>query len=256
MLKIVGSWAMWNILPFYTKYCNINKQFIHIMLEHQISYEDILKAGMQFGRKKTVFNPAMKQYVYTVRDGICIIDLLKTQAQLTYTTEYLKKIIANNGMILFVALTKQSVDSTRDLAQSLNMPYVLDRWIGGSLTNYKVIAARVKRLEEMEQQMTTGELDKYTKKERLMFSREMEKMKVHFEGLKRLTRMPDLVFVSSLKESALPIREAKKMGIQVAGIANTDANPDIVNYVIPANDRSKKSVDLILNRLQEELSSK
>ena len=133
------------------------------------------------------------------------------------------------------------------------MPYVVDRWIGGTLTNYKVINSRVKKLEELEKATKSGELDKYTKKERMMFNKELQKMSVHFEGLKKLIRMPDVVFVSSLKESALPVREAKRMGVKTLGIANTDSNPEDMDYVIPANDRSKKSVDLIMEIIKNEL---
>ena len=224
-------------------------------IQTQVPYEDMLKAGMHFGRKKTVFNPLMSRYVFTVRDGICIIDLLKTKAQLKNSIEFLKATLAKGGTILFVALTKQSVGSTKELAEALNMPYVLDRWIGGTITNYKVINSRVKKLEELEKATKSGELDKYTKKERMMFNKELQKMSVHFEGLKKLIRMPDAVFVSSLKESALPVREAKRMGIKTLGIANTDSNPDDMDYVIPANDRSKKSVDLIMEIIKNELTT-
>lgn len=219
----------------------------------QLNYEDMLKAGMHFGRKKTVFNPKMEKYVFTVKEGICIIDLLKTQAELQKTSEYLKKIIDGNGLVLFAALTKQSTDSVKDLAVSLNMPYVIDRWLGGTLTNHKVIYGRVKKLEEMEHEQKSGGLDKYTKKERLMFDREIKKMGKSFEGLRKLTRMPDVVFVSSLKDSALPVREAKRMKIPVVAIANTDAEPSDAQYLIPANDRSKKSIDLIVGALKQEL---
>ena len=194
-------------------------------LVKQMDYEEMLKAGMHFGRKKTVFHPGMERYVFTVRDGICIIDLIKTQAQLRNTIEAVKKVVKESGLVLFVSLTKQSSEGIKDLAESLNMPYVLDRWLGGTLTNFKIINSRVKRLEEMEKQQKTGELDKYTKKERLGFEKEIKKMQRNFEGLKKLTRLPDLVFVTSLKESALPVREAKRMGIKVAAISNTDANP-------------------------------
>ena len=228
---------------------------MNIMTETHIPYEDMLKAGMHFGRKKTVFNPRMQPYVYTVRDGICIIDLLKTQAQLGITGEFLKKTMQSGGIILFVALTKQSVDGIKDLAMALGMPYVIDRWLGGTLTNFKVINNRVKKLEEMEKALKAGEMDKYTKKERVMLSKEMAKMTTHFEGLKKLTRMPDVVVVSSLKESALPIHEATKMGVKVVAITNTDSDPNTVNYIVPANDRSKKSVDLILEALKTELRS-
>ncbi len=219
-----------------------------------ISYEDMLKSGMHFGRKKTVFNPKMEPYVYMVRDGICIIDLLKTQAQLVNTTQFLKKTIEGGGLILFVGITKQSSGGIKELAEALNMPYIIDRWIGGTLTNFKNINGRVKSLEEMEKTEKAGGYDKYTKKERLLKTREMTKMSTRFEGLKKLTRMPDVVFVSSLKESALPVHEAKKMGVKVAAITNTDSNPASVNFIVPANDRSKKSVDLILEALKRDLS--
>lgn len=222
----------------------------------QVDYEDMLKAGMHFGRKKTVFNPAMERYVFTVKDGICIIDLLKTQIQLKNSTEFLKKILESGGLILFVSLTKQASESVKDLAESLKMPYVLDRWLGGTLTNFKVVNDRVKKMEEMENAQKTGELEKYTKKERTVFAKELEKMQTKFGGLRQLTRIPDVVFVSSLKESALPVHESKITGVKVVGIANTDSNPDEVDYVIPANDRSKKSVDLIIQTIKNSLTSK
>ena len=223
--------------------------------DNLISYDDMLKAGAHFGRKKTVYNPKMAPYVYTVRDGICIIDLLKTQIELVSMVKFLKKTAENGGLMLFVGLTKQSSGGIKELAEALNMPYVIDRWIGGTLTNFKVINDRVKKLEEMEKGLKTGVYDKYTKKERLMLTREMNKMSMHFEGLKKLTRIPDVVFVSSLKESALPLHEAKKMGVTRVAITNTDSNPDSVDYIVPANDRSKNSVDLILVALKRELAT-
>ncbi len=220
-----------------------------------IPYEDMLKAGMHFGRKKTVFNPGMGKYVFTVRDGICIIDLLKTQDQLKEAIDFLKKNVQEGKLVLLVAPTKQSSESVKALALDLGMPYVLDRWLGGTLTNFKVINSRVKHLEEMERQRATGALDKYTKKERLLFDRLLAKMSRNFEGLKKLTRIPDAMFVTSLREGQLPIKEAQAMGVKVVGIANTDANPKTINYVIPANDRSKKSVDLLVERISLELKS-
>lgn len=222
----------------------------------QLNYEDMLKAGMHFGRKKTVFNPKMKKYVFTVKEGVCIIDLLKTQAELGIATEYLKKVLASGGLVLFVAPTKQSVDSVKDLALSLGMPYVVNRWLGGTLTNFKIISGRVKHLEEMERQKKAGELDKYTKKERLLFEREIKKMDENFGGLRKLTKMPDVVFVASLKDGALPVHEATIMKVPVVAITNTDSDPEDAKHVIPANDRSKKSVDLIVEALKKDLTAK
>jgi len=223
-------------------------------MEQEVNYEDMLKAGMHYGRKRTVLNPSMNRYVFTVRDGICIIDLLKTQAQLKNSVEFLKKTLKSGGMVLFTGITKQSSESMKNLAEAFNMPYVIDRWLGGTLTNYKVINARVKKLEELENDMKTGALDKYTKKERVVLSKELAKMTTRFHGLKKLTRLPDAIFVSSLKESSLAVKEAKKLGIKVIGIANTDSNPEEIDYVIPANDRSKRSTDLIVDIIIKELA--
>lgn len=211
---------------------------------------------MHFGRKKTVFNPKMKKYVFTVKEGICIIDLLKTQSEAEIASEFIKKTLDNGGLVLFVGLTKQSADGIKDLADSLNMPYVIDRWLGGTLTNFKIISGRVKTLEEMEKKMKSGELEKYTKKERLMFERELKKMEQRFGGLRKLTRIPDLVFVSSLKESELPVKEADKLDIKVVAVSNIDSDPAEADYVIPANDRSKKSLDLIITALKSYLLNK
>jgi small subunit ribosomal protein S2 len=134
------------------------------------------------------------------------------------------------------------------------MPYVLDRWLGGTLTNFRVMSDRIKKLEEMEQSQKGGDLEKYTKKERTMFAKELEKMQTKFGGLKKLTRVPDAIFVSSLKESELPVHEAKIMGVKIVGIANTDSNPDEIDHIIPANDRSKKSVDLLIEAIKKEVS--
>ncbi|MCC6934361.1 MAG: 30S ribosomal protein S2 [Candidatus Yanofskybacteria bacterium] len=221
-----------------------------------IPYEEMLQAGMHFGRKRTVFNPTMGQYVFSVRDGICLIDLLKTQAALSSAIDLLNKTLQEGGLVLFVAPTKQSQESMRALADAAGMPYVMDRWLGGTLTNFKVINARVKRLIQLEEDKAAGRWEKYTKKEQLELSRELAEMTRNFEGLKKLTRMPDMVVVSSVREGALAIHEATKMGVKVMSIANTDANPKGLVQVIPANDRSKKSVDLLLVAMREHLQTK
>ncbi len=220
-----------------------------------VSYEDMLEAGMHFGRKRTVFNPRMKDYVFTVRDGICIIDLLKTQEAIASTVEFLNATLQGGGLVLWVAPTKQSADGIKALAEKTQMPWVLDRWLGGTLTNFKIINARVKRLVEMEDDRAAGRWEKYTKKEQLEMSREMEDMKKKFEGLKKLTRIPDVVVVASLKEGALAVHEALGTGVKVVALANTDADPDRITRVIPCNDRSKKSVDLVLDAIRDNLKT-
>jgi small subunit ribosomal protein S2 len=221
-----------------------------------IEYEAMLQAGMHFGRKRTVFNPAMGTYVFSVRDGICLIDLLKTQEALGKAIDTLNATLQAGGLVLFVAPTKQSQESVFALAEKAGMPYVLDRWLGGTLTNFKNINGRVKRLIQLEEDQAAGAWEKYTKKEQLELSRELAEMKRNFHGLKKLTRMPDMVFVASVKEGALAIHEAKKMGVKIIAIANTDANPAGLVGVIPANDRSKKAIDLIVNAITANLETK
>ncbi|MEK7514761.1 MAG: 30S ribosomal protein S2 [Patescibacteria group bacterium] len=218
-----------------------------------LAYEDMLKAGMHFGRKRTVFHPGMDEFLFTVKDGICIIDLLKTQEKLIAAAEELKTALTSGKLVLFVAATKQAEEGIRAIADEVQMPYVLTRWLGGTLTNFKVINSRVRKLEELEKMAAEGGLEKYAKHEQVRMRRELAKMQDRFGGLKRLTRMPDLVFVASLKEGKLAVSESARMNVPVIAIANTDSNPRDIAVAIPANDRSKISVDLLLNTIREQL---
>lgn len=219
------------------------------------SYEDMLKAGMHFGRKKTIFHPHMKQFVYTAKDHIYLLDLVKTFAALEQSIEYVKKSIIEGKLILFVGVTKPSSDPIRATAEALGMPYVVERWLGGTLTNYKIIISRVKHLEHLESENASGGFDKYTKKERLLKEREIASLKKKYDGIRKLTRVPDIMFVASLKESQLPIREAHSLGIKTIGIVNTDSDPKQLDYPIPANDNAKKSVELILEAIKKSCQS-
>ncbi len=218
-----------------------------------IPYEKMLEAGTHFGRKRTVFSPAMGQYVYSVRDGICIIDLLKTQEALHGAISFLNDALAAGNLILWVAPTKQSQEAIRALADATGMPYVTERWLGGTLTNFKIISGRVKHLVQLEEDRAAGRWEKYTKKEQLELSRELDDMRTKFEGLKKLTRIPDVMVVASLKEGALAVHEALKSSVRIVALANTDASPTGIAQVIPLNDRSKKAVDLVLDTLRENL---
>ncbi len=216
-------------------------------------YENMIKAGMHFGRKKSFFHPRMKPFIYTLKENLYIIDLIKTRDLLTKAAEFLKTAKAEGKTIIFVGTSKQSAEAVKSVAQALGMPFVTNRWLGGTLTNFKTIMARVKHLDDLESQKTAGAFEKYTKKERLMLEKEMDSLRVRFEGIRKLTKVPDVVFVASLKDGAITVREAKRMGIQVVGIVNTDSNPDDLDYAIPANDNSKKSVELIMETIKNEL---
>ena len=215
------------------------------------AYEDMVKSGMHFGRKKTIFHPNMKPYVYTLKDNIYILDLIKTTDSLIRAIDFLKKAIAEGKMILFVGLTKQSVEATKTTAETLGMPYVINRWLGGTLTNFKTITSRVKYLEDLEKKQTEGGFEKFTKKEKVLKDREIAALRLKFDGIRKLTRVPDVIFITSLKESQLPVREAKRAGVKMAGIVNTDSDPKQIDYPIAANDNSKKSVELILEAIRK-----
>lgn len=219
------------------------------------SYEEMVKAGMHFGRKKSIFNPKMKPFVYLLRDNIYIIDLIKTRQGIVAAVDFLKKAMEDNRLVLFVGISKQSADLIKDIAENLQMPFVINRWLGGTLSNFKTINSRVHHLESLEKEFVTGGLDKYTKKERLMKEKELSKLKEKFGGLVRLTRLPDIVFVSSVKESALAIKEARIMKIKVVGVINTESDPGLVDFPIPANDNARRSLELIIRFLKESLKS-
>jgi len=228
---------------------DINPQFLP-------AYDDMVKAGMHFGRKKTIFHPNMKPFVYTLKDDIYILDLIKTTDSLIKAVDFLKKSLAEGKIILFVGLTQQSSEAIKAVAEALNMPYVTNRWLGGTVTNFKTIISRIKYLEDLEKKQAEGGFDKFTKKEKILKEKEIVTMKQKFDGIRKLTKIPDVIFVSSLKESQLPVKEAKIAGIKVVGIVNTDSNPKQIEYPIAANDNSKKSVELILEAVKNGLLSK
>lgn len=213
-------------------------------------YEDMIKAGMHFGRKRTIFHPNMAPFVYTLKENIYILDLVKTNETLVKAIEFIKQAVADGKLILFVGLTKQSTAAVKNTAEALNSPFVIDRWLGGTFTNFKTIISRVKYLEDLEKKQATGDFEKYTKRERVMKEREMAALRRKFEGIRKLTRVPDVLFVSSLKESQLPIHEAKLSNVKTVGIVNTDSNPKQIDFPISANDNSKKSVELILETIK------
>ncbi len=216
-------------------------------------YELMLKSGMHFGRKKTIFHPNMQPYIYTSRENVYILDLIKTSDMLAKAIKAMATMIKEGKQILFVGTAKQSIDLVKDNAIALGMPYVTYRWLGGTLTNFKVIINRVKYMEQLEQEKVSGTSAKYTKKERLMKEREIEKLKQKYDGLRKLNKVPDAVFISSLKENGLTIREAKRVKVKTFGIVNTDSNPKDLDFPIPANDNARMSIELILKAISDSL---
>ena len=251
----VGKYCGWIACFILQSYSIFGRMYRPMDISHIPSYEDMIKAGMHFGRKKTIFHPNMKSFVYGAKEHIYLLDLIRTSDALTKAIDFMSQNLSEGKTILFVGVTKPSHDPVKAAAESLGMPYVTERWLGGTLTNFKVIIARVKYLEDLEREQTSGGFDKYTKKEKLLKEREMEALRKKYDGLRKLTKLPDVVFVSSLKESQLAVREAKVMKIPVVAIVNTDSDPKQVAMAIPANDNARKSVELILEAITRSCQS-
>ncbi len=218
------------------------------------TYEDMLLAGVHYGRKKTVRHPKMDSFIYALKDSIHLINIFKTEETLKEAIEFLKKIKESGGVIFWTALTKHSEEKISEIANLFSMPYVKERWLGGTLTNFKTIQERIKYYKEKKEKWGNKEyLDKLTKKERYDFEKEIKLLQEKFEGLVNMTKLPDVVFLSSLRHGALPLREAKRMGIKVVCICNTESDPTQVDYPIPANDNSRQSVELILETVKKAL---
>lgn len=218
------------------------------------SYEDMLLAGVHYGRKKTVRHPKMEPFIYALKDTINLINIFKTEEELKGAIEFLKRTKESGGSILWVALTKHSEGKIVEIADSLSMPYVKERWLGGTLTNFKTMQERIKYYKEMKEKWANPEfLQKLTKKEKHDMEKELRLLREKFEGSERMTKLPDVVFLSSLRQGDLPLREAKRTGLKVVAILNTESDPTSVDYPIPANDNAKQSVELILETIKKAL---
>jgi len=217
--------------------------------------QEMLKANVHFGHKKSLWNPKMKPYIYGIKGGIYIIDLEKTMEQLQKAIDLLKEIKGKGGKILFVETRPQGEAIVKETAKSLNMPYVLSRWIGGLLTNFKNLRKRVEYYLDLEKRRDEGELKKYTKKEQLDLEREIEKLKKRFDGIRDLDKLPDALFVLSIKAQMTAVKEARKKNIPVIALADTNSDPTLVDYPIPANDESLSSINYILGKIREALEN-
>lgn len=218
------------------------------------SLEAMLKSGVHFGHQKSRKHPSMNEYVYTTRKGINIIDLQKTSEKLEEALEFLETLKAENKKILFVGTKKQSHDLIKSLAKRLGMPYVIDRWLGGTFTNFKNIKGRTKYLKDQEDLKNKGEFKKYTKFEQAKKTEEIEKMEKKMGGIKDMLELPGAVFVVDLKEDNLAVKEAKKMGIQVIALTDTNVNANEADYAIPANDDAVSSIRIILSYIGKTLA--
>jgi small subunit ribosomal protein S2 len=210
-----------------------------------VSMKNLLEAGVHFGHQTRRWNPKMKPYIFTERNGIYILDLQRTLREVDATYKFVRDLSARGGSVLLVGTKKQAQDSIRREAERAGMPYVNQRWLGGMLTNFVTIRGRIKRMLELENMEESGAMLQLPKKEALLLRRELEKLQRDLNGIRDMADLPKAVFVVDTKREAIAVREARRLGIPLIGLVDTNADPDEVDYVIPGNDDAIRSVALI-----------
>lgn len=215
------------------------------------SIEQMLKAGMHFGHRTSKWHPKMEPFIFTQRNGVHIIDLIKSRKMLETSLEFMQKFAAEGKVILFVGTKMQAKGIIKEVATETGMPYITEKWMGGTLTNFSVIKKLIKKYKDLLQDKSSGKLTKYTKKERLEFDREISKLELKVGGLVNLTKMPDAIFIWDIKKEKTAITEAVKKNIPVIAICDTNTNPKHVNYIIPSNDDATKTIKLVMNSIKE-----
>ena len=209
-----------------------------------VGLKDLLEAGVHFGHQTRKWNPKMKPYIFIARGGIYIIDLQRTLRALNRARDFIKQVGAKGGTVLFVGTKKQAKVAIREFAESVDMPYVTERWLGGMLTNHQTIYKSVQKLEEIEAMMNDGRIENFSKKEQLEFRRKFDKLNTNLGGIRKMKGLPQAVFVVDTCEEETAVREAAKLNIPVVGIVDTNSDPTLINFPIPGNDDAIRSITL------------
>jgi small subunit ribosomal protein S2 len=217
----------------------------------RVEIEALLQAGAHFGHITRRWNPKMKPYIFMERNGIHIIDLKKTQEMLDVACNAVSNIVSQNRRPLFVATKQQAKDVVQEEAKRCGAFHVTERWLGGMLTNFTTIRKSVKRLTNIEKMESDGTFDKITKKERLFLDREREKLQNVLSGVVEMSRLPGMVFVVDVKKEAIAVKEARRLGVPVVAIVDTNCDPDVIDFPIPANDDALKSVQCITKAIAD-----
>jgi small subunit ribosomal protein S2 len=220
----------------------------------RVSFEQLLEAGVHFGHLKRKWNPAMAPYIFMERNGIHIIDLHKTVAKVDEAAEALKNLARAGRKVLFVATKKQAKQIVADKATSVGMPYVIERWPGGMLTNFPTIRKAVKKMSTIDKMSTDGTFDNISKREKLQITRQRAKLEKTLGSIADMSRLPSALFVIDVLKEHIAVREANRLGIPVFAIVDTNSNPMDIDFVIPANDDATKSIELILGVLAEAMN--
>ena len=210
-----------------------------------VTMKELLSAGVHFGHQTRRWNPKMRRFILGERNGIYLIDLRQTMQGIEGAYTYARDLVARGGTILFVGTKKQTQDPVATFAEACGMPYVNERWLGGMLTNFQTVSARVKRMQEFEAMERAGDFAAMPKKEALRHSRELEKLRRNLGGIRNLDRLPDAIFVIDTKKEHIAVTEANKLGLPVIAVVDTNCDPDVIDYVIPGNDDAIRSGTLL-----------
>ncbi|MBB6097782.1 small subunit ribosomal protein S2 [Deinobacterium chartae] len=214
-----------------------------------IGMKQLLEAGVHFGHETKRWNPKFKRFIFAERNGIFIIDLQKTLKQIDRSFDYVKNIAERGGVILFVGTKKQAQEIVELEARRSGMPFVTQRWLGGMLTNFRTIRTRIDRLAELDEMIETGTINDRPKAERILLQSERERLERYVGGIRNMTRLPDAIFVVDPTKEVIAVQEANKLGIPVVALADTDSDPDVIDYIVPGNDDAIRSIQLITHRI-------
>ena len=220
-----------------------------------VSMRELLEAGVHFGHQTRRWNPKMRRFIFAERGGIYIIDLTQTAERLDEAQQFLRNVAERGGTVLFVGTKKQAQDAVEQEAKRVGMPYVNHRWLGGLLTNWRTMADRIDRLHEMRRLRDEGQMDLLPAKERISMAGELEKLDQNLGGVADMRRQPDAVVIVDLKKEALAVREARRLGVPVVALVDTNCDPDEADYVIPGNDDAIRSCNLIVHALAEAVNA-
>jgi len=216
-----------------------------------LSMKQLLEAGVHFGHEVRRWNPKMKRYIFAERNGIFIIDLQKTLVESDKSFKFLQDVAARGGTILFVGTKKQAQEILAAEAKRCGMPFINERWLGGTLTNFKTIRGRVERLKELSRWFEEETTLKFSKKEQIDLGKELARLNRYLGGIREMTRLPDALFVIDPTKETIAVKEANKLGIPVIALADTDSDPDRLDYIIPGNDDAIRSIQLVTARLSD-----
>jgi len=210
-----------------------------------VTMKQLLEAGVHFGHQTRRWNPKMRRFIFGERNGIYIIDLNQTLVRINSAYTFVRDLVADGGTIVFVGTKKQTQDPIADHARKCGMPFINERWLGGMLTNFSTISARVKKMQEYERMMEAGDFEAMPKKEALILSRELEKLQRNLGGIRNLAKLPDAVFIIDTKKEHIAVTEANKLGMPIVAVVDTNCDPDLIQYVIPGNDDAIRAGNLM-----------